>query len=42
MANKAEHTLQKNSVFCHFFIKVLVVKGGLTLKETVQGGLGIR
>lgn len=42
MPNKAEHTLEKNTVFCHFFINVLVIKSGLTLKEIAQGGLGIR
>lgn len=44
MPNKAEHYLhyKKNSVFHHFFMKVVVVKDGLTLKEMVQGSLGIR
>lgn len=40
--NKAEHTLEKNTVFCPFFIKVFVVMGGLILKEIAQGGFGIR
>lgn len=42
MPNKAEHYLHyKNQGTPSFFMKVVVVKGGLTLKETVQGSLGI-